>query len=195
MHDKNLRLEARIWYETHDQSAREVGRQFSLPRKTIEDWARKEGWIKNRYGPDKERARAIIEEAAKAALRKGAGKDIAVELALTDGEMKPSEYHDKVAGAIFEQIISLDALHKKMGKAVYIADEMVKKAKYLSDVKTYAEIIKTAKEVTYGKEPDTIIKNLNIGSVSAQDMALLSDDELRALAAKPSEQTNQDERE
>ncbi|MDR2153059.1 MAG: hypothetical protein LBO72_09575 [Helicobacteraceae bacterium] len=184
MHDKNLKREARIWYETHEQSAREVSKQFKLSHKTIEDWARKEGWVKNKYGADKERARKIIEDAAKEALQKGAGRDIASELAMTDGEMKPTKYHESVASAIFEQIISLDSLHKRMGKAVVIADNILERAKLLSDVKIYTEIIKTAKEVTYGKEPDTIIKNVNIGSITPQEMAQMTDEQLLALAQK-----------
>jgi transposase len=187
MHDKNLKLEARIWFETHDQSAREVGAQFALSHKTIEDWARKEGWTRNKYAADKERAREIITAAAKEALQSEAGKKITAELAMTDGEMKPTEYHEEVASAIFEQIISLDAIHKKMGKAVALADQLVENPKYLSDVKTYTEVLKTAKEVIYGKDPETVIKIAQIGSITAEKMAQMSDEELLALAAKQEE--------
>ncbi|MDR3347173.1 MAG: hypothetical protein LBN32_01025 [Helicobacteraceae bacterium] len=183
MHDKTKKNDVRIWYETHDETIKSVADLYEISEKTVAHWVRGESWVRNKYGQDKKRARIILEETAKREIEKGALSGIYDELALTDGAIAPNDYHKQVGGAIIQQIIGLDALHQKMTNAVSIADVFLDNAKDIGTVKTYTEVLKTAKELIYGKEPDTTIKVVqNVGDLSAEAFATMSTAELVRLA-------------
>lgn len=181
-HDKTLQLEVRIWYETHDWSVEKVAEYFELNPKTVGHWKWEQEWEKNKYKGDKELARKLVTESVMKTVKDGVIAELADNVAATDGAMMPDKKHLLIASALVEQHISLDGIHKRMGKAVGAADAFLPHVKSMGEIRTYTEVMKNVKEITYGKDPDTLIKINNIGNLTAEEIASKSTDELLKIA-------------
>ncbi|CUU74658.1 hypothetical protein [Campylobacter hyointestinalis] len=93
------------------------------------------------------------------------------------------------------EAIGATYINKAMAEAAVIAkttlrdmlgDGSIKQSQIISSAKDVVNIFSEIKRSIYGKEPDTVVQiaNINGGNMSANDMATLSDEELKKLISE-----------
>ncbi len=178
-YDKELVTQVGIHYEVHDKSAKEVAEFYSIPPKTVESWITRNGWKRGRLKGkadelkkelDREKYAAVVGQMASDGIT-----DKATEV--MGGDVIKASYLLEVLA--LEQISS-SALDNQIKWAVQKAQPFVTGAKNIGTIKTYAEIVKMAKETIHGKSPEVAI-SFQLGDLSPQQMASMSQGELRAM--------------
>ncbi len=174
-----------VYYETHEHTAAEVAEHFGLSPKTVESWISRKGWVKGRYRGKAEELKKEINQAKAAAIVGMMAEDGAINKAIDvmEGDLKRASYMlDNIA---IEQI-SASVLDNQMRYAVQKAQAFAATAKNIGTIKTYAEIVKMAKETIHGKAPETVV-NLQLGDITPAEIASMSDAQIRALLQQAQE--------
>lgn len=178
-YDKEFIERVGIYYETHEKTAAEIAAWFSLKVKTVESWISRNEWVKGRY---KGKADEIKKELDKEQYAAVVG--MMAEQALIDKAIEAMNGDVKKAGWMIQDMaleqISSSVLDNQMRYAVQKAHAFAATAKNINTIKTYAEIVKMAKETIHGKSPDTVI-NFQLGDITPQEIASMSDVEIRRL--------------
>jgi hypothetical protein len=185
-YDKEFIDRVGIYYETHEKTAKEVSEHFSLSQKTVESWVSRLGWSKGKYKGRAEELKKSIDKQKQLAVV-GAMNDEGITDAAVDlmgGDTKKAQY---LLENIALESISSSKLDEQMLWAVQKAQVHAIAAKNIGTIKTYAEIVKMAKETIHGKSPDTVL-NIQLGDITPQQMASMSDVELRAMMKKMEEE-------
>lgn len=184
-YDKEFIERVGVYYETHEKTAAEVAAHFSLKVKTVESWIARNKWVKGRYKGKADEIKKTLDREKYAAVVGMMAEDGATDKAIDamGGDLKKASY--LIQDLTLDQISS-SVLDNQMRYAVQKAQVFAATAKNIGTIKTYAEIVKMAKEAIHGKSPDTVV-NLQLGDITPTEIANMSDAEIRAMLKKAQE--------
>lgn len=202
-HSNELKQRARDYFEIHRKTLKEISSILKVPESTLSEWkndvTQPSGvWVKGRLKErvDEESQKMndeIRNSSAFKELEEKLKKEFRVERYNACGQYIINEDEDtRIARQRAETIIlsamTQDYLDAKAHDGLEVADQILKDMKNnpdlakMSDVKSYVDIVKTIKEMRFGKSPDTVIFNQNSqGEWSPEIMATMSSEKLRQL--------------
>lgn len=178
-YDKEFIERVGIYYEMYEKTASEIASHFDLKVKTVESWIKRNEWVKGRLKGKADELKKQMDKDKYAAM-----VGIMAEEGVTDGAIEAMGGDMKRADMMIQNLtldqISSSVLDNQMRYAVQKAHAFAATAKNINTIKTYAEIVKMAKETIHGKSPDTVI-NFQLGDITPQEIASMSDVEIRRL--------------
>jgi len=180
-HDKDFIERVGLYYETHDESAREVAKAFTIKEKTVESWITRKGWIKGRLRGQFAQLSAAMDKEKYARVISAMSEDGIIEKAMEMAGNDPKKAQYLIDELTVEQI-NIAALDNEAKWCVVRAQTLTKETKSLNQVGQYLAILSSAKSMIYGKSPDTNI-TLNFGDMDEAQMASMTEAELRKLKA------------
>lgn len=172
-----------IYFETHDDSAKEVSELFGISRSIMYGWIEKYGWIQNKYRSVQQSAGGFIDRATLNAVRDGAVDAVVGEVMKADehtGHMD-IDRAKKVAAEVVRDVLTLDELKVDASEALRGARTIAQGSTRLADKRTWLECIKTGQEIIYGKNPDMVFLG-DFSKITDVDIANMSQEELMRLA-------------
>ena len=181
-HDPKLKEDLGIYYETHDALPKELVRleQFkTLTARTIYDWIKQEGWIKNKYKSAKQRIADRVSKDVGDFLGEEA-KKVLDEIADPDDNRA-----SQLAKELVRQVLPIDEIHKAASESFRKAEAIMRVSE--KSIAVHSEFLNICKEYTgliYGKSPDAVTQNNIYLNASPADMTNMTDDQLRALASR-----------
>ncbi|NKQ40048.1 MAG: hypothetical protein HF962_00540 [Sulfurovum sp.] len=186
--DDKMRI--RAFYETHDLSARATAQHFqeigySVSEKTVQGWARKEEWVKQRFDSLETAVAALLPEDLLSRVGDTVKQQI-IEQATDaiEGRTEPlpteiiGDYAEKVSRELIWQNLSREALLGKMANNLRKADKIAEGSSSMGVVATYHGMLTSAIQTVHGKQISIISPNKN--SLSQEELDSLSTEELMA---------------
>lgn len=205
-YSNELKQRARDYFEIHGKKLKEISAIVKVPESTLSEWkndtTQPSGvWVKGRLkGRVDEESQKMNDELRNSQAFKELEQNLIKEFRIARynacGQYIIKESEDtriarQRAETIILQAMSQDYLDAKAHDGLEVADQILQDMKKnpelakMSDVKSYVEIIKTIKEMRFGKSPDTLILNQNgNGEWSAEAMAVMDSEKLRQLIAE-----------
>ena len=202
-HSNELRARARDYFEIHGKTLSEISEQLKIPISTLSEWKNditqpfsiwKKGRFKERIDTASQKMNDEIRNSdAFRELEERLKKEYRVERYNACGQYIINEGEDgKIARQRAEAIIlsamSMDYLDAKAHDGLEVATELLNDMKRnpenakMGDVKMYVDIVRTVKEMRFGKSPDTVIFNQNNqGEFSEESLATMSTEQLRRV--------------
>lgn len=173
-----------IFFETHDDSAKEVAEHFNISRSIMYGWIEKNGWIQNKYQGVKKSAGGLIDEATINAVRNGAMNAVIGEVMNADSHTGHSDIDraGKVAGEVMRDVLTRNELQEEASVALRRALKIAAVSPRINDQRTAIECIKTVQEIIFGKNPDLVFLG-DFSKITDQDIASMSQEELMRLAS------------
>lgn len=172
-----------IYFETHDDSAKEVSELFGISRSIMYGWIEKNGWIQNKYRSVQQSAGGFIDRATLNAVRDGVVDAVVGEVMKADehtGHMD-IDRAKKVAAKVVRDVLTLDELKIDASEALRGARTIAQLSTKLQDKRIWLECIKTGQEIIYGKNPDMVFLG-DFSKITDVDIANMSQEELMRLA-------------
>lgn len=182
-YDKEFIEKVGIYFETHDESAKEVSEIFNVSRSNMYNWVEKNGWIQNKYRAVQQSAGGLIDRATLNAVREGAVGSVVGEIMKADehtGHMD-IDRAKKVAAEVVRDVLTLDELKVDASEALRGARTIAQTSTKLQDKRTWLECIKTGQEIIHGKNPDMVFLG-DFSKITDVDIANMSQEELMRLA-------------
>jgi hypothetical protein len=172
-----------IFYETHDDSAKEVAEAHGVSRSIMYGWIEKYGWIQNKYQGVRKSAGGLIDEATMRAVREGAVDAVVGEVMEADAHSGhvDKDRAKKIAGGLIREVLTIDQLNIDASQALANAREIAITSTKLNDQRIWLDCIKTGKEVIFGKNPDMVFLG-DFSKITDVDVANMSQEELLRLA-------------
>lgn len=202
-YSNELKQRARDYFEIHEKKLKDISIILKVPESTLSEWkndvTQPSGvWVKGRLKErvDEESQKMndeIRNSSAFKELEEKLKKEFRAARYNACGQYIINEDEDtRIARTRAETIIlnamSQDYLDAKAHDGLEVADQILMDMKNnpelakMSDVKSYVDIVKTIKEMRFGKSPDTVIFNQNgQGEWSAESMATLSTEKIRQM--------------
>ncbi|MDD2267480.1 hypothetical protein [Sulfuricurvum sp.] len=172
-----------IYFETHDDSAKEVAETHGVSRSIMYGWIEKYGWIQNKYQGVRRSAGGLIDEAAMRAVREGAVDAVVGEVMEADAHTGhvDKDRAKKIAGGLIREVLTLDQLNLDASQALANAREIAITSTKLNDQRIWLDCVKTGKEIIFGKNPDMVFLG-DFSKITDVDIANMSQEELLRLA-------------
>lgn len=203
MADKDLKIEARTYYETHFSDAKEVAQRFNIPLRTLYRWIKDENW---QQGAARSNLNAVQNELIRPALAsqmdyvKEKSKAQSKEYFTQNGLSFDEEILDESIDEILFEAMSLKFIDKTLIQTALYAKQALKnfsesagsggKAELakINAAKNVCDIFNEVKKSIHGKETPALsvqIANINNNQImSDEELASLSPDELKKLIAE-----------
>lgn len=199
MANKYTKEEIRTYFETHRDDVKDVSAKFEVSQRTLYHWIKIEEWKQGKYAnAGKETVQSDLVQTAIGSRLDYAKKKVINEIKSgfdESGTVFSSDIIQTRADEILLEAIGATYINKAMAEAAVIAkttlrdmlgDGSIKQSQIISSAKDVVNIFSEIKRSIYGKEPDTVVQiaNINGGNMSANDMATLSDEELKKLISE-----------
>ncbi len=200
-YSQELKARARDYYEIHSYNFDKIFEALNIPKTTLSDWKRKEGWVKGRLKEQISHAKEKLQETITDNKVYQTVKDeILAEMKASNPSMlatsvEEDQIIDNRAVAIMLEAASIENLDALAMDGLMLAN---KKLKYMnnislrevsmSEIKTYNDIVANVKTQVYGKSPDTVIQ-LNQKNMSIEDYSKLTTEQLYQMLDKQKKQS------
>ena len=202
MIDKKLKDEIRLYYETHDDSIKEVSQRFNILYRTLAHWIKKEGWqrakglkdvfttniknelVKKEFG--------TIVDATSEKIKQNIKANLGDSLYNVD-ELVQKNILDSVSDELLLKAMGVSFLQKNMALGALIAkDELLRMLSLRKDFKAdpvliacaekFVSILQSLQKSFYGENQSYL--NINALNKTSLDLDKLSEEELLELLSK-----------
>lgn len=197
MINETKKSEVRTYFETHDCEVKEVAEKFSIAPRTLYSWIKAEGWEMGRFKRSGSETLSSNLAQGEVASRYDYLKRSIIKEIRGDFSAKGISPSEEVIEARSEEVLlealSAQYINASMAEVAVLAKkhlkdmacESPKPERFIAAAKEVMNIYATLKQSVHGKEPTNIVNIANFNSsMSAADMASLSDEELRRLIAE-----------
>ncbi len=196
-YNAEIRARARDYYEVYGWPLSKIGEHLGVPKATLGEWSKKEGWVKGVLKDEVKKAAEKLKKRMESTdIFQEAKKKIVDDLEAATGKPRDLielQTHDLIAENRAEAIImgalSIEKFDALAFEGVMLAHDKLQHMKKLmrsspaavdmKEIKTYNEIVAMTKQQVFGKSPDVVVVNNNSNSI--EDYSRMSDEELRRM--------------
>ncbi len=178
---------ARMFYEFNDISLAAVAERFELPARTLQNWAQKEGWVRN--GQAAALREAALKAPAFSAASQAKAQVAALVEAVPNSNLIPANVKDDLVTTKFAAVMGGAQVKSEMTMALltlraamHAADARGDEKATVSAARDYFECLNKFNAALFGTTANINI-NANIGS----KIESMSEEELEALILDGSE--------